>query len=53
MKTTCFIYRVKVFRGRKIHSEYDIKVEQVCGRAEPFACKHNTIILVLDIWTKI
>lgn len=50
IKNTCFICRVKVFRGRKIHSEYDIKVEQVCGRDEPFARQHhNIILLILDI----
>lgn len=27
--TPCVTCRVKIFRGRKVHGEYDIKVEQV------------------------
>lgn len=29
IENTYFEHRVKVFRGRKVHGEYDIKVEQV------------------------
>lgn len=34
-QTSCFTFRVKIFKGRKVHGEYDVKVEQV-GRTWTF-----------------
>lgn len=49
--------RVKVFRGRKVHSEFDIKVEQVSDSRVhllfPLRSVTMTIITGRYIWTEI